>query len=97
MNTDTEKLEMVSVPLIDEHFTHVGQAHIYEQDNKFVLYWSDGMVNEWSESFATFHLALSRLSVLHYAVGAGKFFANTPHDFASHADDFLKSQILESN
>jgi hypothetical protein len=89
--------QLVSIKLLDEVGDHVGQADIFEREGNFVLYWTDFVVNEWEESFKTFNLALARLSVLHFAVGAGLFFSNDPHDFANNANDFLKSQILEMN
>ena len=87
--------ELVVVKLNDAIGDQVGSACIYESEGNFVLYWNDGFVNEWSETFASFHLALARLSVLHYAVGVGEFFKNNPHEFALETGDFLKSQILE--
>jgi hypothetical protein len=90
-----ETSELLSVKLNDENGDHIGQACIYENEGNFVLYWNDGLVNEWSETFASFHLALARLSVLHYAVSVGEFFKNDPHEFALETGDFLKSQILE--
>jgi hypothetical protein len=95
MTINTSQVELISIPLIDEVFEHVGQAYIYEKDNRFVLAWNDGLVNEWSESFDSLGVAMARLSVLHYAVGAGKFFTNDPHEFAADAGNFLKGQIEE--
>jgi len=94
MNIDTSKVELVSIALADKIGNHVGQAYVYKQDSNYVLAWNDGMVNEWKEVFADLGLAMARLSVLHYAVGQDKFFANTPHDFTERANDFLKGQIV---
>ena len=88
---------LASVPLGDENLEVVGHAWIYERDGNFVLTWNDFMMNEWTETFRLLGHAMARLSVLHYAVGAGAFLKETPHDFASNADDFLRTQIEVTN
>jgi hypothetical protein len=87
--------QIIKVPLLDEAGDQAGQAQVFERGGKFVLYWNDGLVNEWQETYQTLTQALARLSVLHYAVGVGEFLTEAPHDFAASADDFVKSQILE--
>jgi hypothetical protein len=91
------KIALADVPLADEKGDLVGRAYVFESEGNFVLTWTDFVANEWSETFRLLGHAMARLSVLHYAVGAGAFLKETPHDFASNADDFLRTQIEVTN
>lgn len=97
-NEMSDTTQLVSIKLLDEVGDHVGQADIFEREGNFVLYWTDFVVNEWEESFETMTQALSRLSVLHFAVSVGASFADvSPEAFAKKTNDFVESQIERAN
>lgn len=59
-------------------------------DEKYRLWWTDGVVNEWTEHYDSLALALLRVAVLDRCVESDLSFGQaTPDEFADVAKEFL--------
>ena len=64
-------------------------AKVIATENTFVLWWTDCVINEWTETHPDLGTALARLAVLHHCVTHGEGFDVEPGDFAPVATAFL--------
>ena len=70
-------------------------VRIIPDGNGFVLYWNDGVVNEWEEHFSKLSQVFARVSALakcgEQQWGAG--FLHNPQAFVVLADSFLAEVV----
>lgn len=67
-------------------------------ERSFVLWWTDGGPNDWTEEFESEAVALLRLACLVRCVEldetvVGGFFARREDAFAEHAETFLSQEV----
>jgi hypothetical protein len=69
-------------------------AKVIPTGDGFVLWWTDHVAGEWTETHSDLGIALARLAVLHHCVAHDTGFADPePHDFSSSAATFLETSI----
>ena len=66
-------------------------ATVAPDGDTFVLWWTDYVANEWTETHPDLGTALARLAVLHHCVSHGEGFDVEPVDFVPVATAFLNA------
>ena len=80
-------LAVATLTLPDLHAT------VTPNGDTFVLWWTDYVANEWTETHPNLGTALARLTVLHHCVTHGEGFDVEPDDFTPVAAAFLDSSM----
>lgn len=68
-------------------------AKVIPVGDGFVLWWTDRIAGEWTETHSDLGIALARLAVLHHCVAHDTGFADPPRAFSSSAAAFLEASI----
>jgi hypothetical protein len=68
-------------------------AKVIATEDTFVLWWTDCVTNEWTETHPDLGTALARLAVLAHCVTHGEGFDVEPVDFTPVAAAFLDSSM----
>lgn len=72
-----------------------GVYRVVEIDGTYLLWWSDGVANDWEERYPTMALAMLRLAVLcQCAIESDRqFFAHQFAEFSVIGQDFLHQEV----
>lgn len=102
IHTESVKVQAITSPI---EFDLAGQAGVKidsftnaDGEAVYRLHWTDYVVNEWSEFYATLSLALARVAVLSACVEEDLkndevlSFKNDSATFAIHAYDFINKE-----